>query len=358
MFKKIFLFVLLLLFCFVAFSTCSFAYTGELPDIVYPGDLLNSTTTFCSSVTFRSTDGVYYTVSGTGLSNNTDVTNLGSSTSYHQFNGDYVTIDSNNTTNRERVLTSYNLTSNSTFDYISVAYRGFYSTEYYQILTRGLPSSTNGTIRNSSCGVVYLPYRVILVEPDPDNENNNFVFVDTEFLPVYFRSYDNISDSSKKEFFTGSFNYSFYWGEDYIIRSIDSIGITDFINKLYVDINSIPLINENGTFLRAGTPYFFNCSTEIVNVADASPGYNLIYVGVDEGFNPISIDVESEVVDQEVINQTVVEEIDVNIFEWLFDAVQGVLDIQFFGSITFGHILLIVLAIPLLIGILKLVAGG
>lgn len=65
--------------------------------------------------------------------------------------------------------------------------------------------------------------------------------------------------------------------------------------------------------------------------------------------------------DVEVTVEEVIEEIhydEVEPFEWIVQAVDGVLDTELFGSITIGHLILCAIAIPCLLAILRAIAGG
>lgn len=65
---------------------------------------------------------------------------------------------------------------------------------------------------------------------------------------------------------------------------------------------------------------------------------------------PLNVTVKEEVI--------VKEEVRVEPFEWIMQAMQGVLDTTLFGFITIGHLLMIAIAVPALLAILRAIAGG
>lgn len=56
--------------------------------------------------------------------------------------------------------------------------------------------------------------------------------------------------------------------------------------------------------------------------------------------------------------QNITEVVDVRPFDWVVQAGQSALDFELLPNFTVGHILLVMLAIPILIAVLRLIAGG
>lgn len=366
MFKKLLFIVLLLSFCLVAFATCSSAYVGDIPDNIPSSNMYGGATPFVSSVVYQYSDADKLAVGGTGITNYaTDNVNTFSYGDFTAGSGVNVHISTSPTSTGGRAYSVYDNYSSSNPEYTLVNYRGFFPSEVSDLRVRVNGSSGSSiSVRNDSAGFVSIPFGIERREAYV--EDTDLVYFSTVYVTIAFRSYDVIDNSASKPFFSGYFNaniYNPFEEGDYITVSFGAFNLNEFIlqiNSLANDyLLRLDVDSSVYTIGDAGTPYFYNCSSIIFNNPDAEFKPFIDTIAIDEGVNVLELSgdllVQTEFT---YVYDEVIEEIDVNIFDWLFDAVQGVLDIQFFGSITFGHILLIVLAIPLLIGILKLIAGG